>query len=219
MARGKTAFQRNCSRCHRDDLSGDEGITLKGELSQTLGPALQGDTFYRNWGHGSVNRLFRKVRDAMPPDFQSIIDDNTKADVVAFVLHENGFPVGSAEIPREADVLEGIQIVRQQADVVPNFALVQVTGCLQPGPANRWRLTVATEPVLASEGPLAAADIQAARSGSRGTEEFLLLNTASFGVNAHRGHRIDVKGLLYREPGQNRLTLTALQTTGSACQN
>ncbi len=33
-------------------------------------------------------------------------------------------------------VLEGIQIVRQQADVLPNFALVQVAGCLEPGPCE-----------------------------------------------------------------------------------
>jgi ankyrin repeat protein/mono/diheme cytochrome c family protein len=219
VARGKVAFQGNCSRCHRDDLSGDEGIALNGERYQTLGPALKGETFYKNWGHGSVNRLFRKVRDAMPPDFQSIIDDNTKADVVAFVLHENGFPVGSADLPREPDVLEGVQIVRQQADVMPNFALVQVSGCLQPGSANRWKLSAASEPALAREGPLAAADVAAARTGAPGTGEFLLLNTSSFDVNAARGSRIAAKGLLYREPGRNRLTLTALQTTGSACQD
>ena len=219
VARGKTAYERNCSRCHRDDLSGDEGITLNGERYQTLGPALKGETFYKNWGHGSVNRLFRKVRDAMPPDFQSIIDDATKADVVAFVLHENGFPTGPADLSRDAEVLEGIPIVRQQADVVPNFALVQVTGCLQPGTANRWKLTLSGEPILAREGPLAAADVDAARSGPPGTGEFLLLNTSSFDVNAHRARRAVAKGLLYREPGQNRLTLTALQTTGAPCQN
>jgi hypothetical protein len=109
--------------------------------------------------------------------------------------------------------------VRQRADAVPNFALVQIAGCLQPGPANRWRLTVASEPALASDGPLSAADIEAARRASRGTEAFLLLNTASFNVDAHRAHAIVAKGLLYREPGQNRLTLTALQSTGSDCQN
>jgi mono/diheme cytochrome c family protein len=206
VARGKAAFQRNCSRCHRDDLSG-----------QTLGPALKGDTFYRNWGHGSVNRLFRKVRDTMPPDFQSIIDDGTKADVVAFVLHENGFPAGSSDLSRDAEVLEGIPIVRQQADVVPNFALVQVAGCLQTGPANRWKLSVATEPTLARAGPVSAADVEAARSAARGTAEFQLLNTASFDVSAHGGRTITAKGLLYREPGQSRLTLTALRTTGAAC--
>jgi hypothetical protein len=153
----------------------------------------------------------------MPPDFQSIIDDGTKADVVAFVLHENGFPAGSSDLSRDAEVLEGIPIVRQQADVVPNFALVQVAGCLQTGPANRWKLSVATEPTLARAGPVSAADVEAARSAARGTAEFQLLNTASFDVSAHGGRTITAKGLLYREPGQSRLTLTALRTTGAAC--
>jgi len=219
VTRGKLAYERNCSRCHRDDLSGDEGITLNGERYQTLGPALKGETFYKDWGHGSVNRLFRKVRDAMPPDFQSIIDDATKADVVAFVLHENGFPTGPADLSRDPEVLEGISIVRQQADVVPNFALVQVAGCVEPGTANRWKLTRSGEPILAREGPLTASEVDAARSGPQGSGEFLLLNTSSFDVNAHRARRIVAKGLLYREPGQSRITLTALQTTGSPCQN
>jgi hypothetical protein len=153
----------------------------------------------------------------MPPDFQSIIDDNTKADVVAFVLHENGFPTGSTDLSRDAEVLEGIQIVRQQADVVPNFALVQVAGCLRPGPANRWTLSAATEPTLAREGPLVAADLAAAGTGSPGAAEFLLQSTASFDVNALRAQQVVAKGLLYRDAGQSRLTLTALQSTGSAC--
>jgi ankyrin repeat protein len=219
VARGRVAFGRNCSRCHRDDLSGDEGITLNGERYQTLGPALKGETFYRNWGHGSVNRLFRKVRDAMPPDFQSIIDDATKADVVAFVLHENGFPAGPSELPRDADVLEGIQIVRQQADVVPNFALVQVSGCLQPGPDNRWTLKAASDPILAREGPLAAADVEAVRTAPPGTGDFLLLNTARFDTSSNRARRVAAKGLLYRAPGQSRLTLTTLRATGSDCRD
>ena len=78
---------------------------------------------------------------------------------------------------------------------------------------------MATEPVLAGEGPLADADIQAVRSAAQGSGEIVLLNTASFGVNVHRGYTIAARGLLYREPGQNRLTLTALHTTGSACPN
>jgi hypothetical protein len=200
-------------------LTGDEGITLNGELYQTLGPALKGATFYRDWGHGSVNRLFRKIRDAMPPDFQSIVDDGTKIDVVAFLLHENGFPAGSSELTRDAERLEGIQIVRKDADVLPNFALVQVAGCLEPGASSRWTLTQATEPVLSREGPLSAADLTAAQPGLRGTETFLLLNVAPFDLKAHRGHKITAKGLIYREPNENRLTLSALQMVDSTCQN
>jgi hypothetical protein len=217
--RGHGAYERNCSRCHRNDLSGDEGITLNGELYQTLGPALKGDTFFKHWGHGSVSRLFRKIRDAMPPDFQSIVDDSTKIDVVAYLLHENGFPAGPEELTPDAGRLEEIQIVRQGTEpgALPNFVLVQVVGCLEPGPGSRWTLTDATEPILSRDGPFSAADLQAAESRPPGGERFLLLNTTSFAPQEHRGQRMAAKGLLYSEPQENRLTIGSLQMVDSRC--
>jgi hypothetical protein len=221
VGRGRAAYERNCSRCHRTDLSGDEGIALNGELYQTLGPALKGGTFFKDWGHGSLNRLFRKIRDAMPPDFQSIVDDRTKIDVVAFLLHENGFPAGAAELTRDPEMLEQIQIVEQNGEhiALPNFALVQVVGCLEPGPGSRWTLGDATQPTLSRDGPLLAVDLKMAETRPRGSERFLLVNASPFSPKEHRGHRMAAKGLLYREPEENRLTLSSLQMVDSVCQN
>jgi hypothetical protein len=218
--RGHAAYERNCSRCHRIDLSGDEGITLNGELYQTLGPALKGDTFFKHWGHGSLSRLFRKIRDAMPPDFQSIVDDSTKIDVVAYLLHENGFPAGPEELTRDAGRLEEVQIVPQGADLgaLPNFALVQIVGCLEPGPENRWMLTDATEPILSRDGPFSAPDLRAAKGRPPGAGRYLLLNTSSFDPLGHRGQRMVAKGLLYSEPHENRLTVGSLQMVDATCQ-
>jgi quinoprotein glucose dehydrogenase len=217
--RGRATYARDCSRCHRDDLSGDEGVVLNGERYQTLGPALTGDTFFRRWGHASVSRLFRKIRDTMPPDFQSVVDDGAKIDVVAFLLQQNGFPVGPTALTRDPERLDHLQIVRRTPGELPNFALVQVTGCVEPAAANRWRLTAATTPVLTRDGPLSAADREAARRVPRGADEFLLLNTASFDVDRHRLRRVVARGLVYREPGRNRLTVSVLQPLEASCQD
>ncbi len=56
--------------------------------------ALKGPAFLANWEDGSVNRLFAKIRDTMPPSNTDQLSAATKLDVVAFILRENGFPAG-----------------------------------------------------------------------------------------------------------------------------
>jgi hypothetical protein len=217
--RGRAAYLRNCSRCHRTDLSGDEGLTLNGELFQTLGPSLKGDTFFADWGQGSANRLFRKIRDTMPPDFQSIVDDNTKIDIVAYLLHENGLPDGVQELTRDAASLEGIPIIRPGTDhrSLPNFAVVRVVGCLASGPNNRWVLTNTSEPIMTRDAASTVTDLKQAETESLGVERFVLVNAAPFGPGSHDGHKMEAKGLLYREPGENRITLSSLQMLAPGC--
>ena len=41
------------------------------------------------------------IRDSMPPDGTNAVDPNDKRDIVAFLLQQNGFPAGTAELPRE----------------------------------------------------------------------------------------------------------------------
>jgi Cytochrome C oxidase, cbb3-type, subunit III len=217
--RGGAAYLRNCSRCHRTDLSGDEGLTLNGELYQTLGPSLKGTRFFADWGHGSANRLFRKIRDTMPPDFQSIVDDTTKIDIVAFLLHENGFPDGVQELTRDAETLEAIPIVAQGDEhaAPPNFAVVQAVGCLAAGPDSRWILTNTSTPISTRDGPSTPAELKKAAAQLLGVERIVLVNVTRFDPTAHDGHKMEAKGLLYREPGENRITLSSLEMLASAC--
>ena len=72
---GKRLFESNCSTCHRSDLSGDRG------------PALVGDRFFTSWQSGSLNRLFSKIKETMPPNrgTSSLSEDNFLA-IVAYVV-------------------------------------------------------------------------------------------------------------------------------------
>src|SRR5687768_15716562 len=63
--RGKTVFLNVCVRCHGSDLSG------------TTAPSLKGDRFMSAWGSETLNRLFEKIRDTMPPNFGTILLDTT----------------------------------------------------------------------------------------------------------------------------------------------
>src|SRR5262245_1424568 len=125
--RGKAALLQNgCNGCHGAELAGDRG------------PALKGERFVTDWENGSVNRLFLKIRDTMPPLNAEQVTPASKLDIVAYLLQVNGFPSGTTSLT--ADDVETIQIVKKgaEAGALPNFSLVQAVGCLTPGQNKRW---------------------------------------------------------------------------------
>jgi S-disulfanyl-L-cysteine oxidoreductase SoxD len=199
--RGKTAFETSCINCHNRDLAGS-----------VRGPALRGEKFMLNWQNGSVNNLFGKIRFSMPATYPETVSDEVKLDIVAYLLQQNGFPTGAAELKMNPDQLEAIQIVQKGSTGLPNFVLVQVVGCLAQGPDKSWTLTKATEPSATKEdGPFPA--------GKLGSQTFRLVSAAAFQPDTHTGETVAVKGLLYREPAENWLNVTALQTLAPGCSN
>ena len=83
VARGKETFEANCARCHQHNLEGSD-----------RGPALSGDNFWNHWENESLNTLFTKVRDNMPPNLTgNQLEPLAKLEVVAYVLSRNDFPV------------------------------------------------------------------------------------------------------------------------------
>jgi cytochrome c5 len=209
--RGKAALLQNgCNGCHGAELAGDKG------------PALKGDRFIADWENGSLNRLLTRIRETMPPLNAEQVPPPTKLDIVAYLLEVNGFPAGSTELSLDAETLDGIQIVRKGAESAgpPNFALVQVVGCLTERPNGRWALTNATEPVLTKDetpNPIAA---KAAPANPIGTQTFELVSVRSaFHPESHRGHKMEARGLLYRELNYAELNLTSLEMAGSTCTN
>jgi hypothetical protein len=219
--RGSATYATTCARCHRTDLSGDEGLTLNGENFMTLGPSLKGATFFADWGDDTLSRLFLKIRDTMPPSFQAIVDDRAKVDVLAYILSENGFPAGSRELDLDMGRFETIQIVRKGTEgaPVPSFSVVQIVGCLT-GTEGQWLLTNTTEPVLSRDGASTPSDLKRAESEPLGNGRFLLINARKFEPGSHQGQKMEAKGLLYKQAGEeNRITLSSLQMVASGCAN
>src|SRR5215471_1325607 len=138
--RGKADFAQSCTRCHGQDLA---GLTA---------PSLNGNRFVTAWENENLYKLFVKIRDTMPPNFGTILTDEAKLDVMTFLLRTNGFPAGPEELKVDPDTLENIQIVRKgAAQVVSNFSVVRVVGCLTAGPNDTWTLTNGTDPVLSRD--------------------------------------------------------------------
>jgi S-disulfanyl-L-cysteine oxidoreductase SoxD len=204
--RGKATFNNACLRCHAADLSG------------TTAPALKGDRFQSSWGNDTVESLFAKIRDTMPPNFGTIVNDQAKLDVVTYILQTNGFPAGQTELVIGSGDLASAQILKQgeQANV-QNFSLVSTVGCLARGPDNTWVLTRTADPTMTREDVPSAQTLSSAATRALGTHTYRLLSVTQFNPEAHQGHKMEARGLIYNEPGNERLTLTSLQMAGATC--
>ena len=96
--RGEAAYTQNCSECHQQELTGDG-----------FAPALTGTDFMSAWNGLSVGDLYDRVRTSMPPGKEGSVPNQTKADIVAHILHFNKFPAGQSKLGTQVDVLKGIK--------------------------------------------------------------------------------------------------------------
>jgi mono/diheme cytochrome c family protein len=101
-ARGKAPFERACGRCHNNELAGSE-----------RGPSLKGSVFWSKWENEPLGGLYTKIRDTMPQDGPSLVEDAQKADILAYIMSVNGLPAGSDELKADARELDLIKIAKK----------------------------------------------------------------------------------------------------------
>jgi mono/diheme cytochrome c family protein len=95
--RGGQVYKERCSGCHGADLSGGEGDGA---------PALAGAPFAAHYGGGGLDQPFNHMMEAMPLDAPGSLPPETYADLLAFILEQNGVPAGTAELPSDPDKLK-----------------------------------------------------------------------------------------------------------------
>jgi S-disulfanyl-L-cysteine oxidoreductase SoxD len=202
--RGRLIAENHCSECHHADLSGGEG------------PALVGNTFMVKWEMQSVERLFHKIRDTMPEVGSSDVTEAQKLDVVAYILQQNGFPAGSAELTDTKNALAAIRMMPKDGAAPPRpGALVQAVGCLQKTADNKWNLTRSTDPEVTTRDPLSASDKQALSAVSAGTQTIELISvypSADLVQNT-----VVVKGLFVKTPTATRINVTSIELVHLQC--
>jgi mono/diheme cytochrome c family protein len=204
--RGRATFNTACLRCHGPDLAGNTA------------PALKGERFQSSWGGDTIENLFVKIRDTMPPNFGTILDDQTKLDIVSYILQVNGFPAGKTELALGgADLVRSEIVQREPQAVVLNFSLIETVGCLARGANNTWLLTRTAEPRATRDDTPTEQHLAAAAGRPLGMRTFLLLSAVPFRPDAHEGRRMEARGLVYTEPGDERITLTSLRPAGERC--
>jgi mono/diheme cytochrome c family protein len=100
--RGQAAYRQSCQDCHGTSLD-------NGEFG---GPPLKGGYFRTRWGNGSVAVLYGYVSLAMPPDRPGQLSPQTYADLVAFLLSNNGYPPGDKELPTDPNAQQTLSLKR-----------------------------------------------------------------------------------------------------------
>lgn len=99
--RGKAIYQSRCGMCHGDSLEG-----------QGQNSPLKGTAFLNNWTGQTMADLFMKTIVMMPATNPGTLTPKETAEVIAYMLSANKFPVGKTELPSDPQSLEMIHIVK-----------------------------------------------------------------------------------------------------------
>ncbi|MCY3843673.1 MAG: c-type cytochrome [Acidobacteria bacterium] len=95
--RGAPLYEVECGECHGPSLEGGE-----------TAPALAGADFRWAWNGLSVGDLFERLCVSMPEGRPRALTRAQKVDVLAYMLRENAFPAGDAELPSRGSRLDAI---------------------------------------------------------------------------------------------------------------
>jgi mono/diheme cytochrome c family protein len=83
MEAGRKVYLTRCASCHQANLAG-QGDAF----------ALAGSQFLAGWGNRTTQDLFKLIQSSMPKNAPGDLDDQSTANVTAFILHENGAKPG-----------------------------------------------------------------------------------------------------------------------------
>jgi PQQ-dependent dehydrogenase (methanol/ethanol family) len=98
-AMGKDAYTRNCSSCHGRNVDDGE-----------FAPPLKGVEFRQRWGGKALDVLFTDMATRMPTGAPGSLGDATYAQVLAYLLQENGFPAGDAPLSTDSQRLSKVML-------------------------------------------------------------------------------------------------------------
>jgi mono/diheme cytochrome c family protein len=203
-ARGQEVYSQQCSRCHREDLTGAGGVLI-------------GNHFMDQWREDSLNSFYKILRQTMPANAPASLSEKQYLDIVAYVLQMNEFPAGEKELT--PDVVARVRIEGKEGPApVPDFSLVEVVGCLAQKPDGSWIVTNATEPVRTRvPGVSTPEELQVLKDRPLGSHTFTLLDFAGVQEHPVKGWKVDAKGFLIRKPGDDRINPSALQMVTPTC--
>jgi mono/diheme cytochrome c family protein len=199
--RGKAAYAKHCSECHGADGKGGKSTPLVGDI------------FMIHWESKSVEDLFHKTRDTMPRGAPAAVSDKDKLDILAYVLQQNSFPAGTADLTDDPR-LATLQIMPKDGPSPPrNGSMVEATGCLE-GQGSEWKLTNATPPRTTTLS--AASGRQAANGSAEGGVTVPLISVFPR-PTAHVGHKMRAKGLFVKKAAGEQINVISLEMVAEIC--
>lgn len=202
---GKTVYAASCLDCHRSDLTGYSGVLVNPHLLE-------------KWREDSLESFFKVIKNTMPRGAPASLTDQAYIEVVAFILQANDFPSGPDELKRE-QLLDIRVEAKSGPQAPPTGSLVQVIGCLTKRPDNTWVLEHSRDPVRMRNPDRSSKDeLRRWLDAPLGAQTFNLMSFEIYGNAAQNGHKVETKGFLIKNPNNQALNLTALQTIASKCE-
>ena len=204
--RGQKVYEATCARCHGTDLTGGRARPLVGE------------SFVRDWGGLTLDSVLTRAK-TMPPGAAGSLAEERYLDILAYVLSKNDFPIGTGDLT--ATTAPDILIYGSDGpDAVPNFAMVQVVGCLATGSDSDWVVTDGSEPIRTREPAASEGDaLLLTQAMPLGDKEFELMYVFPDPA-AYEGHRVEAKGFLIRRDGPGETdanNVTTIASLAPAC--
>lgn len=95
--KGFALYREHCVSCHGATL--DDGA---------YAPPLKGVDFRQKWGGRSAEPLFTYTSTKMPPAGPGTLGDPVYAQLLAYILQENGAPAGARELPGDPEALKAL---------------------------------------------------------------------------------------------------------------
>ncbi len=99
VKRGADVYSAQCAACHDAQLAGSG-----------TAPALAGTDFAANWKDENLGSLFERIRATMPADNPGSLKRDQVADLVAFIMNFNKYPLGQTDLPTDFEALKAIKI-------------------------------------------------------------------------------------------------------------
>jgi alcohol dehydrogenase (cytochrome c) len=90
-AAGRATYTQTCASCHGANLDDGE-----------FAPPLRGSAFQQRWGGKTIEALFTYTQTKMPPGAPGSLGDTRYAELLAFLLQQNGVAPGTRALPADA---------------------------------------------------------------------------------------------------------------------
>jgi len=88
----KAQFDKLCASCHPFTVA-----AKKKEKDVPLGD----EPFFESWSGRPLSEMISTIALTMPNDGSAVVTDQEAIDLVAYVLQQNGFPVGDKPLTKE----------------------------------------------------------------------------------------------------------------------
>jgi len=211
-ARGQALYTAICSACH--------GLALEGVSA----PQLTGNRFIERWREDMLDTIYSFIRERMPlgraPGAKPI-PGSDYLDILTFILKGNGYRAGASELT--SGNLGNIMLVGMNGpQPVPDGELIITVGCFSEIRDGLWALINATEPARTRTSTTSTpAELRTSTQKTLGSLTFRLADldvVPDFEPDMHKGHKMQAKGYLVRQPNAERISLSSLDMLDSKCE-